>query len=79
MLRAVTDHDNLHTVYMYGGKLCVRCRNCDHRAALAIGRQGIMDTINRLKLVCSTCKSTNVDKWLPADKADLDRFLRGEI
>ena len=32
--RAVTPNDNLHTVWLYERHLCVRCRGCDHQAAL---------------------------------------------
>ena len=38
-MRLVTPRDSCHTVYMYGGRLCVECKVCRHRVALMRQKQ----------------------------------------
>ena len=78
-MRPVTVRDNIHTVYMYGGTLCVRCKSCDHRAAVKIGLRGNMTTLMSLKLRCDTCNSVDVEMQLPVTEDDVEKFRQKEV
>ncbi len=74
---------NLHTVYMYGGTLCIRCKSCDHRAAFDKTtyrhiHEGNMTQLRELKFRCRKCAGTDVEKIIPFNLNEAKRFLAGE-
>ena len=71
---------NLHTVYMYGGILCVRCEACRHRAALDGDRlphlDGNMTTLRSLKFACR-CGAKAAALYIPMNRGEADSFVAG--
>lgn len=79
-MRPVTPTDNLHTIYMHEGRLCVECRSCAHRATLTFAetRGQSHRYIAKLNLKCSECGGREIARYLPTDKADAEAFMRGD-
>jgi hypothetical protein len=69
IMREAKPTDNLHTVAMWASVLCLRCRACEHRAALTQQhipiQRGNMTAINSLKLKCSACGSNDIERLIP--------------
>ena len=78
LYRAVTLQDNLHTVSLYQGNLCVRCRRCNHRAALGADvlpiLRGDMTPVDWLRLKCSRCGGPDLERWLSLTPQAVDAF-----
>ncbi len=79
--------DSLHTVWMSGELLGIRCIACDHRAALSPAEfPGIcranMTRLRDLKLRCGHCgiRGRAPDQFMlviPKDREQADRFTGG--
>jgi hypothetical protein len=79
--------DNLHTVWMTGELLGIRCVACDHRAMLSPAelpaiRRDNMTRLRDLKLRCGHCGARGrapdqFTLYLPLDREQADGFLRG--
>jgi hypothetical protein len=80
---------NLHTVHMYGGLLALRCEDCGHRVVLEEEKwrdsegarfihKGAMKSLDRIKFVCSACKSRNVKWVIPFSWEDAKALLSGQ-
>ena len=75
-MRQADPLDNLHTVYMNAEILCVRCKACDRRNAISMGRRGDMTKLSVLKFKCKSCGGQDVDLSIPVDYSDAMRFLK---
>ena len=79
--------DNLHTVWMYGALLGLKCNACDHRAVLdektlPTIRRANMTRLRDLTLKCKSCGASGrgAEFWsmaLPQDLEEAKRFLSG--
>lgn len=71
---------NLHTVWLYGF-LCVRCKGCQTRKMLAPDQvhanRANMERVRDLKLKCSACGGTDIERIIPASAAAAQRFIEG--
>ena len=79
--------DSLHTVWMLGELLGIRCVACDHRAVLSPTefpeiRRANMTRLRDLKLRCGHCgvRGHEPDQFtlcMPEDREQADSFMRG--
>ena len=72
---------NLHSIHMAAGILCVRCAGCGKRAALrkpALDiHEGNMQTIASLRLRCIASGSGRVECSIPDSEQEAMAFVAG--
>jgi len=74
----VTPTNNLHSIYCYGGRLCVECTDCGHRNVLTeteLGwMKGNMKPIYQFKIRCR-CGSLKNERLLPVSQVEAMAWL----
>ena len=69
----------LHTAWIWGLPLCVRCRSCAHRCGQPLetigAHQGNMKPLKDLRLKCSRCGGRNVETRLVHSEKAVEAFL----
>lgn len=80
--------DSLHTAWMTGALLGIRCAACDHRAVLSPAelptlRRDNLTRLRDLRLRCGHCgvrgqAPVEFTLFLPSDRDEATEFMRGK-
>ncbi|MEH2508720.1 hypothetical protein V1291_000074 [Nitrobacteraceae bacterium AZCC 1564] len=74
--------DSLHTVFMMGGILAVRCKQCRQGGVFTSQSmpsivRGNMTTVASLPFVCSHCKSRDYETFIARTMEQAHAFVAG--
>lgn len=82
MIHHMKQPENLHTVYMYGGILAVRCKACRQGAVFTAEsmpaiKRGNMTTVDSPPFICSHCKSRDFETFIARTTEQGHAFVAG--